>query len=77
MQAIGVTPNCTRCEEMAGGVGTRGNGKKKYQTSLFLHIPRFCLTLEKPRLTGFCFDSMICEKQFVPFDDQSLYCSEE
>ncbi len=28
-------------------------------------------------LTGFCVCSMICEKQFVPFDDQSLYCSEE
>lgn len=37
----------------------------------------FLLDLEKPRLTSFRLDSMICEKQFVPFDDQSLYCSEE
>lgn len=36
-----------------------------------------CATLDKPELTGSSFSSMICEKQFVPVDEQSLYCSQE
>jgi hypothetical protein len=41
-------------------------------------VPAFApslLVFETPKLTGF--RSMICEKQFVPLDDQSLYCSEQ
>ncbi len=66
-----------RNEEEGDGVGD----ETRYPRAPFLHTVTFfflvrALTWGTLTLTWDC-DSMICDKQFVPFDDQSLYCSEE
>lgn len=64
-----------------GPLGRKKRGKAEQAGSIcgsagrsFLHTPCLCVTSEEPALTG-PVRSMICEKQFVPTDDQFLYCS--
>lgn len=62
-----------------GGNEGKGHGDEVPESAVPAYAPILLWTLEKLQCADrcFCFYSMICEKQFVPFDDQSLYCSEE
>jgi hypothetical protein len=84
MRVIGVTqnPECAKCERLNLGGMKEGKGRRRVDPlgcAPETAVPAYALLLLdlKKLQTDRLFCSMICEKQFVPVDDQSLYCSQE
>ena len=83
MRVIGVNQKCAKCERLNLGGMKEGKGRRRVDPlgcAPEAAVPAYAwllLDLLKLQTNRLLFCSMICEKQFVPLDDQSLYCSQE